>query len=112
VEGIGQKLFMDNYCSSSKLLSDLYSRKINNRDTVRHNRKGMPANFGPKLLKLLCEAKRGTSAVCKKDKWEIRVYLPINMQQRPTSGHYVEDEGNASKHYILKVTTATWILST
>jgi hypothetical protein len=69
VEGVGHKLFMDTYFSSPQLFSDLCSRKINSCSTIRHNRKGMPANFGPKMLKLkkgdlLCKVKGGASAVC------------------------------------------------
>jgi hypothetical protein len=64
VEGVRHKLFMDNYFSLPQLFSDL------------HNGKGMPANSGPKVLKLkkrdlLCEVKVGTSAICWKDKQEV-----------------------------------------
>jgi hypothetical protein len=63
VESVRHKLFMDNYFSLPKLFSDLYSC-----DTIPDNGKGMPANFGPKMLKLkkgdlLCEVKGGTSAL-------------------------------------------------
>jgi hypothetical protein len=100
VEGVGHKLFMDNYCSSPQLFSDLHKRKINSCGTVRHNRKGMLPNFGPKVLKLkkgdiLCKVKGGTSAVCWTDKREI--YLFTNMHEPPISGHYVDEEVNASK---------------
>ncbi|PSN35194.1 PiggyBac transposable element-derived protein 4, partial [Blattella germanica] len=40
VEGVGHKLFMDNYFSSPDLFNDLHERKINCCGTVRHNRKG------------------------------------------------------------------------
>jgi len=43
---------MDKYFSSVQLFSALHNRKINNFDTVCQNRQGMPANFGPKTLKL------------------------------------------------------------
>jgi hypothetical protein len=60
----------------------------------------MPANFGPKMLKLkkgdlLCKVKGGASAVCWKDKQE--VYLLTNMHQPPATGHYVNEEGNLWK---------------
>jgi hypothetical protein len=100
VEGVGHKLLMDDYFSSPQLFSDLHKRKINSCATVCHNRKGMPPNFGPKALKLkkgdiLCKVKGSTSPVCWKDKWE--VYLLTNMHKPPISGHYVDEEGNASK---------------
>jgi hypothetical protein len=51
VEGVGHKIFMDNYFTSPKFFNDLLRRKINACGTVRHNRKGMPLNFSPKELK-------------------------------------------------------------
>jgi hypothetical protein len=52
VEGLGQKLFMDNFFSSPKLFDDLERRKINSCGTVRHDRKDMPPDFGLKKPKL------------------------------------------------------------
>jgi hypothetical protein len=77
---------MDNYFSSPQPFSNLYNRKINSCGIVQHNRKGMPENFGPKMLKLkkeniLCKGKGGSSTVCWKDKQE--VYLLTNMHQTP-----------------------------
>jgi hypothetical protein len=40
VEGVGHKIFMDNYFTSPKLFTDLLSRKISACGTVRHNRRG------------------------------------------------------------------------
>ena len=42
VEGLGHKLFMDNFFSSPRLFDDLDGHKINSRGTVRPNRKDMP----------------------------------------------------------------------
>jgi hypothetical protein len=55
-------LHMDNYFSLPQLFSDLYGRKMNSCSTIPHNRKGMPANSEPKMLKLkkgdlLCKVK-------------------------------------------------------
>ncbi|GFG36865.1 hypothetical protein Cfor_08675 [Coptotermes formosanus] len=60
----------------------------------------MPANLGPKSLKLkkggiVCKAKGGTSAVCWKDK--DRSLPPHRRAQPPATGHFVKKEGNASK---------------
>jgi len=67
VEGVGHKLSIDNYFSSMQLFSALHNRKISTFGTVSQNRQGMPANFGPKTLKLkkgdICKVKGGTSAV-------------------------------------------------
>ena len=49
VEGLGHKIFMDNFFSSPRLFDGLDRRKIK---TVRPNRRDMPSDFGPKQLKL------------------------------------------------------------
>jgi len=59
VEGLGHKLFMDNFFSSPRLFGDLDGHKINSCGTVWPNRKDMPRDFGPKKLKL----KRGNVRV-------------------------------------------------
>jgi outer membrane protein assembly factor BamA len=40
VEGVGHKIFMDNYFTSPKLFNDHLSRKISACRTIRHNRRG------------------------------------------------------------------------
>jgi hypothetical protein len=42
VEGLGHKIFMDNYFTSPALFGDLFQLKINACGTVRHDRRGMP----------------------------------------------------------------------
>ena len=59
VEGLGHKIFMDNFFSSPRLFDDLDRHRINSCRTVQPNRKGMPRDFGPKQLKL----KRGNVRV-------------------------------------------------
>ena len=44
---------------------------------------------------IIHKVKAGTRAVCWKDKSE--VHLPSNMQNPPPSGHFVDEERNASK---------------
>jgi hypothetical protein len=95
---------MDNYFSSPQLFSDSHNRKINCCDTVHHNRQGMPTDCGLKKLKLwkgdiVCKVKGSTSAVCWKDKRQ--VYLLTNMNL-PASGHFVGEEGKASKPVCIK----------
>ena len=48
VEGLGHKLFMDNFFSSPRLSDDLLRWKIHSCGTVGPNRKDMPTDFGPK----------------------------------------------------------------
>jgi len=52
VEGLGHKIFMDNFFSPPRLFDDLDRRKLNSCGTVRPNRRDMPCDFGPKQLKL------------------------------------------------------------
>ena len=49
VQGLGHKIFMDNFFSSPRLFDDWDRRKINSCGTVRPNRRDMPSDFGPKL---------------------------------------------------------------
>ena len=56
VAGLGHKILMDNHFTSPAVFDDLFERKINACGTVRHDRRGMPRDIGPKSLKM----KRGT----------------------------------------------------
>jgi hypothetical protein len=42
VEGLGHRIFRDNYFTSPALFGDLFQLKINACGTVRHDRCGMP----------------------------------------------------------------------
>ena len=52
VQGLGHKIFMDNFLSSPRLFDDLDGHKINSCGTVWPNRRDMHSDFGPKQLKL------------------------------------------------------------
>ena len=52
VEGLGHKIFMDNFFSSPRLSDYLDRRELNSCGTVRPNRRDMPSDFRPKQLKL------------------------------------------------------------
>ncbi|PNF34306.1 hypothetical protein B7P43_G15809, partial [Cryptotermes secundus] len=52
VEGLGHKIYMDNYFCSPALFHDLLDRKINSCCTVRNDRCGMPQEIPPKSMKL------------------------------------------------------------
>ena len=43
----GNELYMDNYFTSPKLLSELKTRGIGATGTVKHNRKYMPSDLQP-----------------------------------------------------------------
>jgi hypothetical protein len=64
----------------------------------------MPTDCGLKKLKLwkgdiVCKVKEGTNVVCWKDKRQ--VYLLTN-KNLPASGHFVDEEENASKPVCIK----------
>jgi len=71
-EGLGHRIFMDNFFSSPRLFDDFNRRKINSCGTVRPNKKEMSCDFGPKQLKLKRDEVRvrtrgGLTALVQKD---------------------------------------------
>jgi len=52
IEGLGHKIFMDNFFSSPRISDDLDRHKVNSCRTVQPNRQDMPCEFGTKQLKL------------------------------------------------------------
>jgi len=73
VEGLGHKIFMDNFFLSPRLFDDLDRRKINSCGTVQPNRRDMPSDFGPKQLKVKrgdvrVRTRRGLTALVWKDR--------------------------------------------
>ena len=94
VEGLGHKIFMDNFFSFPRLFEDLERRKINSCGTVRPNRRDMPSDFGPKQLKL----KRGDVTV--RTTWGLigvvwkgrrEVYMLTNMDPPPAEGNVCDN---------------------
>jgi hypothetical protein len=49
VEGLGHKLFMDNFFSWPRTFDDFDGHKINSCGTVRRNRKDMPGEWTKKI---------------------------------------------------------------
>ena len=56
VKGLGHKIFMDNYFTLPAVFDDLFQQKTNACGIVRHDRRGIPRDIGPKSVKM----KRGT----------------------------------------------------
>lgn len=105
VEGVGHKLFMDNYFSSPILYDDLFERKINSCGTVRYNRRGIPQDIGPKNMKLkrgdiVTRVKGNLSVVRWRDKRD--VYLLTNMHSPPLEGNFVDESRNAIKPQVVE----------
>ena len=105
VEGMGHKIFMDNYFTSPAVFDDLFQRKINVCGTVRHDRRGMPRDIGPKSLKMkrgdIATQVRGTlRAVRWKDKRD--VYILTNMHAHPVEGNFTDESGQAIKPRVVE----------
>ena len=90
VEGLGHKIFMDNFFSSPRFFDDLSRRKINSCGTVRPNRKDMPRDFGPKQPKLKTGGVRvrtraGLAALVRKGRREVYMLTWTHHQQKEIS---------------------------
>ena len=98
VEGLGHKSYMDNYFTSHALFDDLFQRKINACGTVRHDRRGMPRDIGPKSLKMKREniATRVRRTV-RDFRWKDRrdVYILTNMHAALVEGNFTHESGQA-----------------
>jgi plastocyanin len=75
------------------------------RGAVRHNRKNMPHNFEPKILKM----KKGDTvswmwgnlrAVCWKDRG--MVYAVTNIHSPPAEGNFRDESGNPVKPLVIE----------
>ena len=100
VEGVGHKLYMDNFFSSPDLFDDLAQKKIYCCVTVRLNRKGMPKDLKPKTMRL----KRGEvrvrtrgelTAMVWKDKRDVGILR--NIHDPPREGNFCDEHGNTIK---------------
>ena len=104
VEGLGHRIFMDNFFSSPRLFDDLDSRKTNSCGTVRPNRRDMPCDFGPKQLKLKrgdvrVRTRGGLTALVWKDRQE--VYVLTNMDPPSAEGNFCDDSNRPVKPHIM-----------
>jgi len=105
VEGLGHKIFMDNFFSSPRLFDDLDEHKINSCGTVWPNRKNMPCDFGPKQRKLKrgdvrVRTRGGLTALVWKDRQE--VYMLTNMDPPPAKGNFCDDSNRPLKPHIVE----------
>ena len=104
VEGLGHKLFMDNFFSSPRLFDDLLRHKIHSCGTVRPNRKDMPSDFGPKKINLRkgdvrVRTRGNLTALAWKDRRD--VYILTNMDPPPEEGNFCDDRKRAVKPQIV-----------
>jgi len=106
VEGLGYKLFLDNFFSSPRLFDDLDEYKINSCRTVRPNRRDMSCDFGPQQLKLKrgdirVRTRGGLTALVWKDRQE--VYKLTNMDPPPPpEGNLCDNSNRPVKPHIVE----------
>jgi len=99
------KTIRDNYFTSPDLFDDLFQRTINACGTVRHGRRGMLRDTGPKYRKMkrgdIATRVRGTlRAVRWKDRWD--VYILTNMHAPPVEGNFTQESGQAIKPRVVE----------
>jgi hypothetical protein len=90
---------------SSRLLFDLFQRKMNACGTVRHDRREMPRDIGPKSVKMkrgdIATRVRGTlRAVRWKDRRD--VYVLTNIHAPPVEGNFTDESGLAIRPRIVE----------
>jgi len=105
VQGLGHKIFTDNFISSPKLFDDLERLKINSCRTIRPNRKDVPRDSGPKQLKLKrddirVKTRGGLTAFIWKDRQE--VYMLMNMDPPSAEGNVCDDINRPVKPHIVE----------
>jgi len=105
VEGLGYKIFMDNFLSTPRLFDDLDRCKINSCRTVRPNRKDMPHDFGPEQLKMKrgnvrVRTRGGLTALVWKDRQEN--YTLTNMDSPPAEGNFCDNSNRPVKPHIME----------
>jgi hypothetical protein len=105
VEGLGHKLFMNNFFSSPRLFDDLERHKINSCRRVQPDRKDMPADLGPKKLKF----KRGDVRVRTRGNltalvWKDRqnIYMLTNMDMPPPEGSFCDNNRPVKPHIVAR----------
>ena len=103
--GLGHKIFMDNFLSSPRLFDDLERHKINSCGTVWPNRKDMPCDFGPKQLKfkrgdVRVRTRVGLTALVWKERRE--VYMLTNMDLPPAEGNFCDNSNRPIKPHTVE----------
>jgi len=103
VEGLGHKLFMDNFFSSPRIFYDLLRRKIHSWGTVRPNRKDMPSDFGTKKTEIDKGRHKGEDQG-KFDRVSLEGHtrrLHANMDPPPEEGNFCDDSKRDLKPHIV-----------
>ncbi|PNF35735.1 hypothetical protein B7P43_G16134 [Cryptotermes secundus] len=104
IEGVGHKLYMDNFFSSPDLFDELMTKDITCCGKVRPNQKGLPDDFRQRQFRLKkgdirVRVRRNLTALVWKDKRD--VYMLTNMHCLPAEGSFCDEHGNAIKPAIV-----------
>ncbi|PNF35737.1 hypothetical protein B7P43_G16133 [Cryptotermes secundus] len=104
IDGIGHKLYMDNFFSSPDLFDKLMTKDITCCGTVRPNQKGLPDDFRRRQFQLMkgdirVRVRWNLTALVWKDKRD--VYMLTNMHCPPAEGNFFDEHGNAMKPAIV-----------
>ena len=104
VQGLGHKIFMNNFFSSPRLFNDWDRCKINSYGTVWPNIRDMPSNFEPKLKlrrdDVRVRTRWGLTALVWKDRRE--VYMLINMDPPSAEGNFCDHSKRPVKTNIVE----------
>jgi hypothetical protein len=104
IEGVGHKLYMDNFFSSPNLFDELTTKKINCCGTVRPSRKGLPQELrnrklGLKKGDIRVRVRGDMTMLVWKDKRD--VYMLTNIHGPPAEGNFCDEHRNAIKPAII-----------
>ncbi|PNF25409.1 hypothetical protein B7P43_G09165 [Cryptotermes secundus] len=104
IEGVGHKLYMDNFFSSPDLFEELMTKDITCCGTVRPNRKCLPDDFRRRQFRLKkvdirVRVRRNLTVLVWKDKRD--VHMLTNMQCPPAEGSFCDEHVNAIKPAIV-----------
>jgi hypothetical protein len=94
VQGLGHKLFMDNFFSSPRLFDDLEWHKINTCGTIQPHKKDMSPDFGLKKTKIekgWCKGEDQGKFDCISLEGRVRSLHP-NMDPPPAEGNFCENK--------------------
>jgi len=105
IQGLGHKIFMDNFFLSPRLFDDLDRPKINSCGTVQPNRRDTHSAFGPKQLKLKrgdvrVRTRGGLTVLVWKDRRD--VYMLTDMDPPPAEGNFCDNSNRPVKPNIVE----------
>ena len=115
VEGLGHKIFMDNFFSSPRLFDDLDRRKTNSCRTVQPSRRDMPRDFWTKITEIE-KGWRKDDNLGRFDRISLegqtRSLHADNMDSPPAEGNFCDNSNRPMKPHIMGRYKGTQVTST